>query len=225
MNRLLLIILAVIIPIQAYSKKGPFFLSSKSGNVETLIIIDDTISAEIRKIKKIGELCNSYLLNSEFNDVPVFIWYLHTSNLDKNKDSIYLSFDKGKSKFYLFDRRQYRRSQLLENEGIVIRITGSNIDSKLILELLEYGLHNKDYIKKNQKKASFTYWKHSSLHGEIFHDQPPGARARHPTRHSAGAAVGSCGSIQHDDCAQRRPRDGCGDLEGARDPARVLESA
>jgi hypothetical protein len=161
MPRLFFIILAFIFPALGYSNKGPLFINSKSGNVKTLIIVNDSISSEVQKIKKIGELCNFYLLNSEFKDVPVFIWYLHSS--DKNKDSVYLSFDKGKSKFYLFDRRKYRRSQLLENEGIVIRIVNSNIDTKLILQLLEYALHNKDYIKKNQKKASFSYWTWQSL--------------------------------------------------------------
>lgn len=163
MTRLLLLIFTITIPIQGYSKKGPFFLSSKSGNVETLIIIDDTNSAEIQNIKRIGELCNLYLLDSDYRDVPVYIWYGHPPNLDKNRDSIYLSYDKGKTKFYLFDRRQYRRSQLLEKEGLIIRIITSDIDSRLILQLLEYGLQNKDYIKNNQKKASYSYWTWQSL--------------------------------------------------------------
>jgi hypothetical protein len=162
MTRFLLLIFIITIPIQGYSEKGPFFLSSKSGNVETLIIINDTTSPEIQKIKKIGELCNLYLSDSEFKDVPVYIWYGHFG-FDRKIDSIYLSYDKGKSKFYLFDRRQYRRSQLLKKEGIVIRIITSDIDSRLILQLLEYGLQNKDYIKKKQTKASYTYWTWQSL--------------------------------------------------------------
>jgi hypothetical protein len=152
-----------MIPFQGYSKKGPFFLSSKSGNVETLIIIDDTVSLEIQKIREIGELCNLYLLNSEFENVPVFIWYGHPPNLDKSKDSIFISYDKGKSRFYQFDRRRYRRSQLLDREGVVIRIITSKIDSKLILQLLEYSLHNKDYIKENQKRDTYSYWTWQSL--------------------------------------------------------------
>lgn len=163
MTRFILLITLFSAPILGYAKKGPFFLSSKSGNVETQIIIYDTTSQEIQKIKKIGELCNLYLLDSEYRDVPVFIWYGHSLNPDKNRDSIYLSYDKGKSKFYLFDRRQYRRSQLLKSEGIVIRIITSNIDSRLILQLLEFALQNKDYIKKNQIKTSYTYWTWQSV--------------------------------------------------------------
>jgi hypothetical protein len=163
MTRFLLLIILITTPTLGYAKKGPFFLSSKSGNVETLIIIDDTISQEIQKIKKIGELCNLYLSESEYRDIPVFIWYGHTLNPDKNRDSIYLSYDKGKSKFYLFDRRQYRRSQLLKSEGIVIRIISSNIDPRLILQLLEFAVQHKDDIKNNQVKTSYTYWTWQSI--------------------------------------------------------------
>jgi hypothetical protein len=161
MARVLLIIFAFTAPTLGFLTKGPFFLKSKSGNVETLIIINDTISPEIQKIKKIGELCNIYLSDSEFKNVPVFIWYGHFG-FDRKIDSIYLSYDKGNSKFLTY-RNKYRRTKLLKNDGIVIRIINSNIDSQYILQLLDYGLHNKAYIKENQKKASYTYWTWQSL--------------------------------------------------------------
>jgi hypothetical protein len=151
----------------SFAKKGPMYISSKSGNVKTLIIIDNTNSAEIEKTALLGQICNQYLQNSEFNNIPVFIYCVHSCS-DKTKESIYLSFDRGQTKFRLVDKNKVNKSTLLKENGLVIRVITPNINPRKILELMEFGLKNIETIKKNQKETTHNYWTWKSIDSVIL---------------------------------------------------------
>ena len=167
----LLTILILSISIQAFPKKGPLWISSKAGNVETVIAIDDSYSGEIEKTALIGRLCNYYLQNSENINIPVSIFYLHSNCREKSRDYKFLSYDKGKTILYSFSKPHNRKFNLLKNQGIVIRIISSDINPREILKLLEYGLTNKEDIQKRQTEISYGYWKWNSLDSAYLESQ------------------------------------------------------
>jgi hypothetical protein len=162
MSRFIYFIIIGIIPLQAFATKGPYFFQSKTGNVETLIAINDISSFEIEKTALIGKLCDSYLQNSKFKDVPVFIFYLSAPCRGNNASKYFLSYDKGRYSLKNTINKN-KKGKLLSKPGIVIRLLSSNINPRTILNLLEFGLQNIELLKKNQTKVSSGYWSWNSI--------------------------------------------------------------
>jgi hypothetical protein len=161
MLRIIFSILGAVLTLQAFSTKGPYFFSSKSGNVETQIVINDISSFEIEKTALVGKICDFYIQNSEFKNVPVYIFYLCSPCGSTENSKYFLSYDRGD--FQLKGSNNNKNKKLLPSDGIIIRICSNNINPRQIVKLLEFGLDNIHEIKKNQKKISQGYWRWNSI--------------------------------------------------------------
>jgi hypothetical protein len=162
MHKLKLLLLFALITLQAFSTKGPYFFSSKTGNIETQISIDDISSFEIEKTALIGKLCDSYIQNSEHKNVFVYIFYLSSPCRLNENSEYFISYDKGEYKF-AYSANKTKKGKLLSSEGLIIRISSSNINPRAILKLLEFGLENITAVKKDQKEISWGPWKWKSI--------------------------------------------------------------
>jgi hypothetical protein len=161
MRRVQLIILFLFVSYCTYSKPGPYVFRDIIGNVETFIMIDDISFMEIEKTVLIGHLCNSYLQNSRFKNIPVYIFYGNSQCRDKSNEKFFISYDRGKTKQqYLQKTKKWKK---LPKKTLVIRTVSSNINPGNILKLLEFGLNNIETITKNQKEVEIGTFKWNSI--------------------------------------------------------------
>ncbi len=101
---------------------------------------------EINKLKILGELGQRMLEKADYKG-KILIDFNHYYT-GKCEPDYFISYDNGSIK-YTWDNN-LRPKSVLSSSGLVIRIVSSRIDYKKTLELLNYAIENKDYIKKNQ---------------------------------------------------------------------------
>lgn len=106
---------------------------------------------EINKLKILGELGQRMLEKADYKG-KILIDFNHYYT-GKCEPDYFISYDNGSIK-YTWDNN-LRPKPVLSSSGLVIRIVSSRLDYKKTLELLNYAIENKDYIKKNQDEIKY----------------------------------------------------------------------
>ncbi len=119
---------------------------------------------EINKLKIIGELGQMMLEKADYKE-KVLIDFNHYY-IGHCEPDYFIGYNNG-SINYILGGVSFETEAVLPSSGLVVRILSSCLDCKKVLELLQYAIENKDYIKENQKtieyEQNYSHWLLNSI--------------------------------------------------------------